>query len=231
MENYALTELDQKRIIDSVIHNPKEALRNIENKAGYLYDEDMNAYAKIINSNKLKDAIKLYWDMDTAAREEFMSIVMEIPEADIPEDTRRIIDKWYDDGFATWSCRGNAGKDGEDGLYGGSLHSHEMVHNMILIDFGSSDKEKALKELNKRLAEKHLKALSLYPNAIHDRLVVISNKEQKVCPICHEIYTAPSAISRKDNKTKICPGCGMIEAVQAYAKAQNNKSSKKVAEK
>lgn len=38
--------------------------------------------------------------------------------------------------------------------------------------------------------------------------------EEKICPICGSKYCAPSALSRKDNKTKICPACGTAEALE-----------------
>lgn len=34
------------------------------------------------------------------------------------------------------------------------------------------------------------------------------------CPVCGKEYTAPPAISRKDNKTEICPLCGTREALE-----------------
>ena len=37
----------------------------------------------------------------------------------------------------------------------------------------------------------------------------------KTCPICGRIYTEPPALSRVDNKTDICPDCGMMEALAA----------------
>lgn len=54
------------------------------------------------------------------------------------------------------------------------------------------------------------------------------------CPRCKEWYKGHPAISRKDNKTKICPGCGMLEAIEAFVEHKNKEkqeSSKKVAEK
>lgn len=38
---------------------------------------------------------------------------------------------------------------------------------------------------------------------------------KRICPICGQEYTAPPAISRKDNKTEICPDCGTQEALDA----------------
>lgn len=38
----------------------------------------------------------------------------------------------------------------------------------------------------------------------------------KICPVCKKEYTGHSAISRKDNKTEICPECGAREAIEAY---------------
>lgn len=36
----------------------------------------------------------------------------------------------------------------------------------------------------------------------------------KTCPKCGKNYKAPSAISRADNKTPICPTCGTREALE-----------------
>lgn len=41
-------------------------------------------------------------------------------------------------------------------------------------------------------------------------LNLIGNAQK--CPICGEHYNGHPAISRKDNKTKICPNCGVGEA-------------------
>lgn len=37
--------------------------------------------------------------------------------------------------------------------------------------------------------------------------------EEKICPNCRQAYTARPALSRKDNKTLICPDCGIREAL------------------
>lgn len=36
------------------------------------------------------------------------------------------------------------------------------------------------------------------------------------CPKCHKEFTEYPAISREDNKTEICPECGLREAMQAF---------------
>ena len=40
--------------------------------------------------------------------------------------------------------------------------------------------------------------------------------QHKICPKCKKKYTHPSAISRIDNKTEICPKCGTGEAIMNY---------------
>lgn len=35
----------------------------------------------------------------------------------------------------------------------------------------------------------------------------------RICPECGRWYTGPSALSRMDNETDICPDCGMMEAL------------------
>ena len=42
-----------------------------------------------------------------------------------------------------------------------------------------------------------------------------SNRAGRVCPLCGKRYTAPPALSRRDNATNICPECGTMEALAA----------------
>lgn len=35
------------------------------------------------------------------------------------------------------------------------------------------------------------------------------------CPICNREYSERPALSRADNRTEICPTCGMLEAVRS----------------
>ena len=37
--------------------------------------------------------------------------------------------------------------------------------------------------------------------------------KEKICPKCGQVYTAPSALSREDGKTYICPDCGTRESL------------------
>ena len=39
-----------------------------------------------------------------------------------------------------------------------------------------------------------------------------------VCPKCGKTVTEYPALSREDNKTEICPTCGMLEAIEQYEK-------------
>ncbi len=48
---------------------------------------------------------------------------------------------------------------------------------------------------------------------------------KQICPKCNKEYTSRSAISRIDNKTRICPACGVIEAIENII--ENNKRSKR----
>ena len=36
------------------------------------------------------------------------------------------------------------------------------------------------------------------------------------CPLCGKTYPQPPALSRKDNKTEICPRCGIREALEVF---------------
>ena len=41
--------------------------------------------------------------------------------------------------------------------------------------------------------------------------------EKKICPECGKEYSSRPALSRKDNKTMICPKCGMMDALDTDA--------------
>lgn len=48
------------------------------------------------------------------------------------------------------------------------------------------------------------------------------------CPICGKEYDGYPALSRKDNKTEICPNCGVTEAIMDYLNdAKRRKEAKK----
>lgn len=38
------------------------------------------------------------------------------------------------------------------------------------------------------------------------------------CPNCNKIVVGHYALSRKDNKTKICSNCGILEALEQFIK-------------
>lgn len=40
-------------------------------------------------------------------------------------------------------------------------------------------------------------------------------RSPKVCPRCGQTYTQPSALSRLDGETAICPDCGTREALDS----------------
>lgn len=46
--------------------------------------------------------------------------------------------------------------------------------------------------------------------------VIENNDDEGLCPICNKELGQYPAISRKDNKTKICSECGTMEALKAW---------------
>ncbi len=40
-------------------------------------------------------------------------------------------------------------------------------------------------------------------------------REPRICPCCGMLYSSVPALSRKDNKTLICPDCGTREALES----------------
>ena len=47
---------------------------------------------------------------------------------------------------------------------------------------------------------------------------------ERTCPVCGQTYTAPPALSRKDNSTEICPTCGLREALEAVPLTDEQKA-------
>lgn len=52
----------------------------------------------------------------------------------------------------------------------------------------------------------------------------------KKCPHCSKYYLEPSAISRMDNKLKICSECGQKEALELFAEYKKSQEFKKFIE-
>lgn len=50
------------------------------------------------------------------------------------------------------------------------------------------------------------------------------NTSKKKCPKCGKIYTDYPALSRRDNKTYICPECGQREAIEDFLKNRKDKN-------
>lgn len=40
-------------------------------------------------------------------------------------------------------------------------------------------------------------------------------RQERSCPLCGRLYSSVPALSRKDNKTLICPDCGTREALES----------------
>lgn len=49
----------------------------------------------------------------------------------------------------------------------------------------------------------------------------MNDKITRICPVCGREYTEPPALSRIDNKTDICPDCGMMEALAAMSRCNS----------
>lgn len=50
--------------------------------------------------------------------------------------------------------------------------------------------------------------------------------KERFCPSCGEVFYGYPALSRKDNKTLICPACGQKEALEDYLDYLNSRKSK-----
>lgn len=49
-----------------------------------------------------------------------------------------------------------------------------------------------------------------------------ARQKRRECPKCGKCYVGYPALSREDNKTEICPECGIKEVTEAFVSATNN---------
>ena len=62
--------------------------------------------------------------------------------------------------------------------------------------------------------KKWLKNITTETDVVYDGTIYhATNVPAKICPECGKEYSSRPALSRKDNKTMICPKCGMMEAL------------------
>lgn len=54
-----------------------------------------------------------------------------------------------------------------------------------------------------------------YDMSTNEICLMVSELDWHLCPVCHLGYEGYPALSRKDNKTEICPLCGEKEALEA----------------
>ena len=92
-----------------------------------------------------------------------------------------------------WFYVGTKGHDGKDLI---PIHQYSSVVDDALIYDNHEDAEY---DANTKIPKDYVRWVMAVYN----------------CPSCHRRYVGYPALSRKDNKTKICPDCGVIEALRA----------------
>lgn len=70
-----------------------------------------------------------------------------------------------------------------------------------------------------------LKATSVLDEDKQEDEIPYDNTTPKKCPKCGKTYTDFPALSRRDNKTYICPECGVDEAMEDYFKAMSKQEN------
>ena len=91
---------------------------------------------------------------------------------------------------------------GDKDSNGKRLRSDER-YSSFLVDAKRYDDEDVLRE-----------ELESLPKTLTYKILEIQR-----CPKCKKEFTEYPALSREDNETEICPGCGVREAIEAYQKA------------
>lgn len=87
---------------------------------------------------------------------------------------------------------------------------------------GDRDEDGELLPENFRFSS-YIRYAKLFDKASVADCAIVSKNPYKVmllhhCPKCHQPYVGYPALSRDDDKTEICPACGVREALEAYSK-------------
>lgn len=54
----------------------------------------------------------------------------------------------------------------------------------------------------------------------------MTKNDVRICPCCGRKYEEYPALSRRDNKTEICPACGTLEALADYYDSKKTTATK-----
>lgn len=79
------------------------------------------------------------------------------------------------------------------------------------------------KQKNEGMNESKIIYDPILSKTINLELHIVNNTTDELCPICNKELGQYPAISRKDNKTKVCSECGTLEALKAWEESLNAK--------
>ena len=108
-----------------------------------------------------------------------------------------------------------------------SYAGYDVTQAIRTSGYGEADRETMTRIINARYEKDALRLCEEADTAVREYLQDIIEEtyygrdaaQKRRCPECGGIYTGTPALSRKDNKTVICPDCGTKEAVAAYVQS------------
>lgn len=114
-------------------------------------------------------------DSEVEAVKKAKEVRNKLSDAVSQDKIKQILDKWYKDGFATWSYRG--AKDGKDGKFGGSFHyMGDLIYDKFTgtyrfdFDFGSANRDYAMDGL-----DQYLKSVGMHAEIARNGILILPN--------------------------------------------------------
>ena len=104
----------------------------------------------------------------------------------------------------------------------GMLKADTIIKNMMELDDKiTMKKDNVIPSIDNFLYEGRAIKKAMYDMLTNEIHLFISDRDWVICPNCGCGYDEYPAISRKDNKTEICPRCGEMEALNEFFKNES----------
>lgn len=136
------------------------------------------------------------------------------------DSVRNDVFEYFDDEYREWRADNNRGENEFEGYDDDWFEFAQEYMNYIYVDATTEGASQPY----------FIRGENLVIEEVQDK--VQENKEEipydnttiKECPKCHKKYTQFPAVSRRDNKTYICPQCGVDEAIEDMLKNKKDEN-------
>ena len=136
------------------------------------------------------------------------------------DSVRNDVFEYFDDEYREWRADNNRGENEFEGYDDDWFEFAQEYMNYIYVDATTEGASQPY----------FIRGENLVIEEVQDKVqenkeeIPYDNTTEKECPICHKKYTQFPAVSRRDNKTYICPQCGVDEAIEDMLKNKKDEN-------